>query len=80
MMLADTSAEARAVQLAAYRSMTTEQRASSGVALSEEARQILLEGVRRRNPNFDAKRVQFEYLRMVYGDEFGHELAAYLET
>lgn len=49
----DTTPEAHAVQLGVYRRMTPRQRFDVAVDLSDTARQLSLDGVRSRHPDYD---------------------------
>jgi LPS sulfotransferase NodH len=66
---ADTSTDAHAVQVAAYRRMSPGQRVSMAVAMSEDVNAIAADGVRRRHPGYDADGVRWAVLRLRLGDE-----------
>ncbi|MEW6471398.1 MAG: hypothetical protein AB1679_03925 [Actinomycetota bacterium] len=76
MTLRDTAPDVRRRQLDVYRAMEPRRRVEVAVAMSEQVRQIALEGIRARNPNFDDARVHHEWLRILYGDELASQLAA----
>jgi hypothetical protein len=65
---ADTSPEAREVQLAAYRHMTPARRVAIGVAMSEEAFTVITDGIRVRHPDYDDAQVRWALLRLRVGD------------
>ena len=76
MALLDTAPEARRRQLAVYRAMTPQQRVELAVELSEAVRQIALDGIRRRHPDFDESQVHRHWLRLLHGPR----LARLLDT
>jgi hypothetical protein len=63
-------------QLDVYRAMDAAQRVELAVAMSEDVRQIALDGITARNPAFDEARVHHEWLRILHGDELASRLAA----
>lgn len=72
----DTSAEAREVQLASYRAMTPAQRVAVAFQLSDDMRQVTVEGIRRRHPGLDSDGVRHELLRILHGPGLAAELMA----
>ena len=83
MATSDTSVEASAVQLEAYRRMSPEARLRVGLELTEISRQLLVAGIRRRHPDYDDADVRLAFLRLWLGPDLfrrayrGHrELAA----
>jgi hypothetical protein len=73
--LRDTAPDMRRRQLDIYRAMEPGQRVEVAVTMSEEIRQIALDGIRARNPDFDEARVHHEWLRILHGDELASRLA-----
>jgi hypothetical protein len=65
----DTTPEASALQLAAYRRMSPEARLRVGLELTEMSRQLLVAGIRRRHPEYDDSDVRLAFLRLWLGPE-----------
>ena len=63
----DTSEQAAAVQLAAYRRMTPAARLRVAMELTELSRQLLMEGIRRRHRNYDPEQVRLAMIRVWLG-------------
>jgi hypothetical protein len=74
--LRDTAPDIRRRQFDIYRAMLPAQRVELAVAMSQDVRQITLDGIRARNPSFDDAQVHLEWLRILYGDGFAARLAA----
>jgi hypothetical protein len=68
-MLSDTTADAAAVQQALYRAMTGEQRVALALKMSAMARQITLDGIRLRHPEYNAEQAKFALFRILVGDD-----------
>jgi hypothetical protein len=66
---ADTSPEAEAVQVEAYRRMGGTGRAQVMFRLCEMARRAAEAGIRRRHPGYDEPRVKLALARLLHGDE-----------
>jgi predicted ArsR family transcriptional regulator len=66
---ADTTPEADAVQLEAYRKMGGEGRAQVMFRLSEMARQTAEAGIRQRHPEYDDRQVLLARARLLHGDD-----------
>ncbi len=66
---ADTSAAAHAAQIAAIRRLSPEARVRIAAEMSQAAREISLEGIRRRNPALTDDEARFELARLLYGDD-----------
>lgn len=75
MTLRDTAPEIRRLQLDAYRSMGPARRVELAVVMSEDVRQITLDGIKARNPRFDDARVHLHWLQILYGNELAARLA-----
>jgi len=63
----DTSQEAAAAQIEAYRRMTTEARLRVGLELTEMARQLLAAGIRKRHPDYGDDHVRLASIRLWLG-------------
>ena len=46
------------------------------MAMSEDVRQITLDGIRARNPGFDEARVHHEWLRILHGEGLAARLSS----
>jgi hypothetical protein len=66
---ADTSPDADAVQVEAYRRMGGARRAQVMFQLSEMARRTTEAGIRKRHPEYDDARVMLAFARLAHGDE-----------
>lgn len=65
---ADTSPQAEAVQLEAYRRMGGLARAQVAFRLSGLARRVAMAGIRGRHPDYDERQVLRAWARLVHGD------------
>lgn len=65
----DTSPEAEAVQLEAYRRMGGTGRAQVMFRLSEMTRRTAEAGIRKRHPGYDDTQVVLALARLLHGDE-----------
>ena len=65
----DTTEEAYAAQVAVYRRMTPAQRVTMALAMSEEAREITLAGIRRHHPDWTDQQCRLELYRRMHGPE-----------
>jgi hypothetical protein len=74
--LADTDPEIRRRQLDVYRTMTPQQRIEVALGLSEEVRQLAIDGIRNRYPAMSDGQVHEEWLRMLHGPQLARLLAA----
>ena len=66
---ADTSPDADAVQLEAYRRMGGTGRAQVMFRLSDMTRRTAEAGIRQRHPEYDAEQVTRALARLLYGDD-----------
>lgn len=66
---ADTSADADAVQIEAYRRLGGAGRVEVMFRLTRMARGAAEAGIRRRHPDYDDARVKLALTRLIYGDE-----------
>jgi len=74
MHASDTTAEARAVQLAAYRSMGPDRRCALAFEMSEELRLITLEGLRERSPDATESELVLSLIGLWHGDELAEQV------
>ena len=65
----DTTPDAAAVRANVYRRMSGEQRANIGAQMSEDAREIALEAIRHRHPDYDGEQAKLALFRLLLGDE-----------
>jgi len=65
----DTSPEAENVQLEVFRRMGPERRLQAGLALSQTCRSLLLEGVRRRHPEYDETQIRLAVIRVMLPED-----------
>lgn len=68
-MSRDTTPEAAAVQAAIYRRMSTDDKTKLAAQMSEEVRQIALDNIRRRHPEYDAHQAKMALFRLLLGDD-----------
>ncbi len=68
-MVTDTSADVAAAQASVYRRMTPEERVRIASEMSEAARQIAVEGIRSRHPQYTDDDVLSALFRAIHGDE-----------
>ena len=68
-MATNGSPAARAVQRQVFAAMTGEERVQSAVEMSESAKEIALEGIRSRNPNFTEAEVKRAWFIQLHGEE-----------
>jgi hypothetical protein len=65
----DTTPDAAAVQAAAYRRMTSDQRTRAAAEMSAAARSITLENIRARHPEYGEHQARMALYRLLVGDE-----------
>jgi hypothetical protein len=65
----DTSPAAAEVQRAVLREMTGSERMALGLQMSDDARQLALDGLRHRHPEFSEAESQRALRRLMLGDE-----------
>ena len=68
-MVGDTDGDARAAQIAALRRLGAEGRLRMAVQMSEDARQIAIEGEQRRHPEMTPHDARLAVLRRLWGSE-----------
>lgn len=64
----DTTDQAAVARTLVYRRMGSVRRVDLGVRLSEDARAIALEAIRRRHPDYDDTQARFALFRLLLGD------------
>ena len=64
----DTTAEADAVQIEAYRRLSGAERAATTFRLTDLVRAAAMAGIRKRHPEYDEARVRMAWQRLVLGD------------
>ena len=70
----DTTDEAWAEQIRGLRRRGPAGRAAMAFELSDNLRQIVVDGIRHRHPTWDENRVRHETFRIVYGDRLYTEV------
>jgi hypothetical protein len=65
----DTTPDAAAVQVAAYRRMTSDQRTRAAAQMSAMARSITLENIRARHPGYGEHEARMALYRLLVGDD-----------
>jgi len=68
-VLRDTTPDAADVQVELYRRMTPGRRGELAAEMSEMARTVALENIRRRHPEYDDHQARMALFRMLVGDE-----------
>jgi len=72
----DTTPDAHRKQIEILRKLTPERLALISLELSDNVRQIAMEGIRRMHPEFTETRVRRELLRRMVGDELFQKIVA----
>ena len=67
--LTDTSPEAEAIQIDAFRRMGPEGRLHAAIELSQTSRKLLAEGVRHRHPEYGEEEVRLAVIRILLPEE-----------
>jgi hypothetical protein len=65
----DTTPEAYAAQIEAYRRMSGQERTAVTFRLNELARETAMAGIRARHPDYGEEQVRFALFRLTLGDE-----------
>lgn len=71
----DTTPEAHKRQVEILRKLSPERKALMAMELTDNIRQIAVEGIRSRHPEFNEKQIMRELLRMIVGDELFQKIA-----
>jgi hypothetical protein len=72
----DTTLDAHKKQVEILRKLSPERKALLAMELTDNIRQIAVEGIRTRHPEFNEKQVMRELLRLIIGDELFKKIAA----
>jgi len=72
--LADTNSDVRRRQIDVYRGMAPHQRVEVALELSEQVREIAIDGIRSRNPALNDAQVHREWLRLLHGPQLARLL------
>lgn len=64
----DTTPDAAAVQTEIYRRMTSDQRTWAAAEMSAMVREMTLENIKRRHPEYDGHQAQMALFRLLVGD------------
>ena len=80
MLERDTTPDVRAAQIAALRRLGPEKRLGMAVSMSEDARRIALDGIRRSHPEYSERDAKLSLFRKIWGEEmfervWGRELS-----
>lgn len=70
----DTSAEAEAVQLDLLRQMTPQQRIEKMCGLSHSVRQMTLQAISRRHPEYSEADIRLKFIELTYGQALADDL------
>lgn len=65
----DTQANAQAVQIAALRRLGPAKRASIAASMSEDARRIVIDGIKRRHPEYSEREARLALFQQLWGAE-----------
>jgi hypothetical protein len=69
MLALDTSEETSSIQIEVYRRMTPGARLRLGLELTEMSRRLLVDGIRRRHPEYDEEQARLASIRLWLGPE-----------
>jgi hypothetical protein len=72
----DTTLEAHKKQIEILRKLSPERRALISLELSDNVRQIAIDGIRRMHPEFTETQIKRELLRRIVGDELFQKIVA----
>ena len=70
----DTSADAETLQLDLLKQMTPQQRIEKMCGLSHSVRQMTLQAIRRRHPDFNEEDVRLRFIELTYGQSLADDL------
>ncbi len=65
----DTTPEAYAAQIEAYRRMSGKERTAVAFRLNELARETAIAGIRARHPDYGEEQARLALFRLIFGDE-----------
>jgi hypothetical protein len=80
MLERDTTPDVQAAQIAALRRLGPEKRVGIAASMSEDARRIALDGIRRAHPEYSEREAKLSLFRRLWGNEmfervWGRELS-----
>ena len=75
----DTSPEAYAVQLELMRQMSPAERLRKTFSLSEQVRQMAMDAIRRRHPDWDDGAVRLKFIELTYGKKLSDDVRLWQE-
>ena len=75
----DTSPQAYAVQLELLRQMSPLQRLQKAFSLSRQVKQMTMNAIRRRHPDFDEDAIRFKFIELVHGKALADELRQWMK-
>ena len=70
----DTSSEAYAIQLQRFRQMTPAERMLTACRLSQQARRMAIQAIRRLHPSADERTVKLKMIEIAYGRSLAEEV------
>lgn len=74
-MISDTSGDAARAQVDAVRRLGRAGRLAAAVGMSDDARTISLDGIKRRHPEYSEAQVQYLMLCALYGEDLAQKFA-----
>jgi hypothetical protein len=75
----DTSPEAYEIQLDAMRRMSPRERIGKMLRLSARVKQMSMDAIRRRHPDFDERRVGLKFIELTYGADLAAKVRNAME-
>jgi hypothetical protein len=77
--ITDTSPDAYAVQLQLLREMTPHERLGKALAWSRQVKQMAMDAIRRRHPEFDDGEVRLKFIELTYGKSLADDVRRHQE-
>ena len=71
----DTSSESNAIQLQCFRQMTPAERMLRACRLSQQARRMAIQAIRRLHPSADERTVKLKLIEIAYGRSLADEVS-----
>ena len=71
----DTSSEAYAIQLQCFRQMSPAERMLTACRLSQQARRMAMQAIRRLHPSADERTVTLKMIEIAYGRSLAEEVS-----
>ncbi len=75
----DTSPEAYEIQLDAMRRMSPRERIGKMLRLSAQVKQMSMDAIRRRHPDFDEQHIRLKFIELTYGADLAANVRDALE-